>query len=138
MLLFLVPLVAMSVAQAAGASDGGPVYAEMVTVELQAVVLPLLPPLVDVAGEAVVPGPHHAEFMCLNSHEHAGVWHNEDGRDGRFRGGLQFWPATWWAMGGQGDPAAASIQEQLDRAEQLRATSGWGQWPQSSRRCGLR
>jgi Transglycosylase-like domain len=109
-------------------------------VELQAVVidLPLLPPLAHVAGETVVIGPLFDELMCLNRHEHAGVWHNEDGRDRTFRGGLQFLPSTWRAMGGWGDPAAASVQEQLDRGAALAEQSGWGQWPVAARRCGLR
>lgn len=55
-------------------------------------------------------------------------------RDGRFRGLLQFLPSTWAAMGGRGDPAAASRWEQWARGVRLyetpaRAGGGPGSWP---------
>ena len=49
--------------------------------------------------------------------------------DGRYHGLFQFDQGTWNAVGGQGDPAAASVGEQVKRAEILYAQSGPGQWP---------
>ena len=49
--------------------------------------------------------------------------------NGTYRGKYQFSTATWAAVGGQGDPAAASEAEQDKRAAMLYARSGAGQWP---------
>jgi soluble lytic murein transglycosylase-like protein len=48
---------------------------------------------------------------------------------GAYRGKYQFSPATWQAVGGTGDPAAAPEAEQDRRAAILLARSGPGQWP---------
>jgi len=48
---------------------------------------------------------------------------------GAYRGKYQFSPATWAAVGGSGDPAAAPEAEQDQRAATLFAQSGAGQWP---------
>ncbi len=53
---------------------------------------------------------------------------------GTYRGMYQFSRATWAAVGGSGDPAAASADEQTMRAQMLYARSGAGQWPH----CGSR
>jgi hypothetical protein len=51
------------------------------------------------------------------------------GGGGLYRGLFQFDQRTWNAVGGTGDPAAASVAEQVKRAEILYAQSGPGQWP---------
>jgi hypothetical protein len=48
---------------------------------------------------------------------------------GTYRGMYQFSQATWNAVGGTGDPAAASADEQTYRAQLLYDRSGAGQWP---------
>ena len=48
---------------------------------------------------------------------------------GTYRGKYQFSYATWAAVGGSGDPAAASEAEQDYRAALLYERSGPGQWP---------
>ncbi|MDT0275726.1 ubiquitin-like domain-containing protein [Blastococcus goldschmidtiae] len=48
---------------------------------------------------------------------------------GKYRGMYQFSQATWNAVGGTGDPAAASVDEQTYRAQLLYNRSGAGQWP---------
>ena len=48
---------------------------------------------------------------------------------GAYRGKYQFSPATWQAVGGTGDPAAAPEAEQDLRATILYEQSGPGQWP---------
>jgi uncharacterized protein YabE (DUF348 family) len=53
---------------------------------------------------------------------------------GKFRGMYQFSQGTWNAVGGTGDPAAASADEQTYRAQLLYQRSGAGQWPH----CGSR
>jgi uncharacterized protein YabE (DUF348 family) len=47
---------------------------------------------------------------------------------GTYRGLYQFSYATWAGVGGTGDPAAASVQEQTYRAQLLYQRSGAGQW----------
>jgi hypothetical protein len=51
------------------------------------------------------------------------------GGGGQYRGLFQFDMQTWQAVGGQGDPAAASVAEQVKRAAALYAQAGPGQWP---------
>jgi hypothetical protein len=51
------------------------------------------------------------------------------GGGGLYRGKYQFSVATWQAVGGKGDPAAAPEAEQDRRAVILYNTSGPGQWP---------
>ena len=48
--------------------------------------------------------------------------------DGRYRGKYQFDRATWRAMGGSGDPAAAPEAEQDRRAQQLYEQRGGAPW----------
>ena len=47
---------------------------------------------------------------------------------GKYRGMYQFSQTTWNGVGGSGDPAAASVEEQTMRAQMLYARSGAGQW----------
>jgi len=47
---------------------------------------------------------------------------------GKYRGMYQFSTSTWASVGGSGDPAAASPEEQTMRAQMLYARSGAGQW----------
>jgi uncharacterized protein YabE (DUF348 family) len=47
---------------------------------------------------------------------------------GKYRGMYQFSTSTWASVGGTGDPAAASAEEQTMRAQMLYARSGAGQW----------
>ena len=51
------------------------------------------------------------------------------GGGGAYRGKYQFSYGAWAAVGGSGDPAAASVAEQDKRASLLYARSGPGQWP---------
>jgi len=51
------------------------------------------------------------------------------GGGGAFRGKYQFTYASWAAVGGHGDPAAAPAAEQDRRAAMLLARSGTGNWP---------
>ena len=54
--------------------------------------------------------------------------------DGRYRGKYQFSRATWRAMGGTGDPAAAPESVQDELAAKLMRTQGPNAWPTCSRR----
>jgi hypothetical protein len=55
-----------------------------------------------------------------------------DKRNRTYRGRYQFSRETWASVGGSGDPADASPEEQDARARTLYARDGAGQWP----RCG--
>lgn len=48
---------------------------------------------------------------------------------GQYRGKYQFSLSTWQSVGGQGDPAVASEQEQDKRAMILYRVGGPGHWP---------
>lgn len=76
-----------------------------------------------------------ATWDALAQCESGGNWAS---RTGRYRGGLQFLPSTWRSVGGTGDPADASREEQIRRAQTLQARDGWGAWPACSRRLGYR
>ncbi len=49
--------------------------------------------------------------------------------DGTYRGKYQFSYETWASVGGSGDPAAASEEEQDYRAALLYAAAGSSPWP---------
>ena len=49
--------------------------------------------------------------------------------DGTYRGLFQFDYGTWASVGGTGDPAAAPVAEQYERAAILYARSGSSPWP---------
>ena len=60
---------------------------------------------------------------------------------GGFSGGLMFHSATWNAMGGQAyapTAAGATREQQIDIAERVLASQGWGAWPGCSKKLGLR
>lgn len=121
-------------AQEAG-PDGGP--------PLPAVVLYLadLGAITMVDGEWVENTLDLWVWVELNRCEHAHVWHNEDGRDGAFRGGLQFHPGTWRAYGGGEygwSPEQASINDQIRVARLVKERQGWGAWPGCTRSFGWR
>ncbi|MDP2712319.1 MAG: transglycosylase family protein [Solirubrobacteraceae bacterium] len=60
--------------------------------------------------------------------------HRATSPSGRYRGLLQFLPATWRAVGGRGDPAAATRWEQWARGARLYLRAGPDQWPACSKR----
>jgi hypothetical protein len=55
------------------------------------------------------------------------------GGGGLYRGKYQFSTSTWAAVGGSGDPAAASEAEQDKRAAMLYARTGPSSWPACGR-----
>ena len=68
--------------------------------------------------------------------EAGGNWNTNTGNG--YSGGLQFSPGTWKAAGGSGSAANASREEQITRAETVKAKQGWGAWPACSKKLGLR
>jgi hypothetical protein len=56
------------------------------------------------------------------------------GGGGRYRGLFQFDYGTWRSVGGKGDPAAASVEEQYRRAALLMRKRGTAPWPHCGRR----
>ena len=67
--------------------------------------------------------------------EAGGNWAANTGNG--YYGGLQFSLSSWQAVGGSGLPSDASREEQIMRAEKLRAAQGWGAWPACSAKLGL-
>lgn len=68
--------------------------------------------------------------------ESGGNWAINTGNG--YYGGLQFSLASWRGVGGSGLPSNASREEQISRAEALKARQGWGAWPACSSKLGLR
>ncbi len=68
--------------------------------------------------------------------ESGGNWSINTGNG--YYGGLQFTLQSWKGVGGSGYPNQASREEQIQRAEMLRARQGWGAWPACTRKLGLR
>jgi hypothetical protein len=79
----------------------------------------------DAARASVAIPPHLAAIAACES----GGNPRAIGGGGLYRGLFQFDQRTWNAVGGSGDPAAASVAEQVKRAEILYAQAGPGQWP---------
>jgi LysM repeat protein len=67
--------------------------------------------------------------------ESGGNWSISTGNG--FYGGLQFTLGSWSGVGGSGNPANASREEQIARAEILQSRQGWGAWPACSAKLGL-
>jgi LysM repeat protein len=67
--------------------------------------------------------------------ESGGNWAINTGNG--FYGGLQFTLGSWAGVGGSGNPADASRDEQISRAQMLQARQGWGAWPACSAKLGL-
>ena len=76
------------------------------------------------AAPVAVPGHLQAIAACESGGNPRAI-----GGGGAFRGKYQFTVATWQAMGGSGDPAAAPEAEQDRRAAMLYARSGATPWP---------
>jgi len=68
--------------------------------------------------------------------ESGGNWAINTGNG--YYGGLQFSLSSWRAVGGSGYPHQASREEQIARAEMLKARQGWGAWPACTKKLGLR
>jgi hypothetical protein len=75
-------------------------------------------------------------WACIRQHESGGNYATNTGNG--YYGAYQFSLSTWRAMGGQGLPSSASPATQDAMAQKLQASSGFGQWPQTSRMCGAR
>jgi len=80
------------------------------------------------AAPPVEGGPSQATLDSIAACESGGE-PTAIGGGGTFRGKYQFMQATWEAVGGSGDPAAAPEAEQDRRAAMLYVQSGAGQWP---------
>ena len=65
--------------------------------------------------------------FCESTHDYAAV-----SPSGQYRGAYQFDFETWETVGGHGDPAVASSEEQDARARELYARRGHQPWP----KCG--
>ena len=64
-----------------------------------------------------------------------GNWSSDTG-NGYF-GGLQFSQGAWNSVGGSGNPAQASKDEQITRGKMLKNLRGWGVWGACAQRLGL-
>jgi hypothetical protein len=76
---------------------------------------------------AIPPAGADPDWDAMARCESGGNWSANTGNG--FYGGLQFSPGTWAANGGQGSPAAASRDEQIQVARNVLHTQGLGAWP---------
>jgi hypothetical protein len=74
-------------------------------------------------------------WACIRAHESGGSYTENTGNG--YYGAYQFALGTWRAMGGSGLPSSAPPGVQDAMAQQLQARAGWGQWPVTSRMCGV-
>jgi peptidoglycan hydrolase-like protein with peptidoglycan-binding domain len=74
-------------------------------------------------------------WACIRQHESGGNYATNTGNG--YYGAYQFALSTWRALGGAGLPSSASPAVQDAMAQKLQAQSGWGQWPVTSRMCGV-
>lgn len=94
------------------------------------------------ASPATVPAPAPASTVtaggvwgCIAEHESGNT--NANTGNGYY-GYFQFDPNTWAKVTGlPGLPSSYSYGTQLAAAEKLQAEAGWGQWPVTSRECGV-
>lgn len=77
-----------------------------------------------------------SHWDALAQCESGGDWGISTGNG--YYGGLQFSMSTWQAMGGSGNPASASREQQIAVAERVLDAQGWGAWPSCSSQLGLR
>jgi LysM repeat protein len=75
-------------------------------------------------------------WACIRQHESGGNYATNTGNG--YYGAYQFSLSTWRAMGGSGLPSNAPPAVQDAMAQKLQAQSGFGQWPVTSRMCGVR
>jgi hypothetical protein len=80
--------------------------------------------------------PHNSTWDALALCESGGDWAINTGNG--YSGGLQFHPDTWASHGGQGQAHEASREEQIQVAERVLDSQGWGAWPACSSQLGLR
>ena len=93
------------------------------------------------------PGDDAAAFVDALSPERIDLWDRlaacESGGDwsadtgNGFYGGVQFTLQSWRAVGGEGNPADATRDEQIMRAERLEDEQGWEAWPGCAEQLGL-
>ena len=76
-----------------------------------------------------------SEWDVVARCESSGNW-SEDSGNG-FYGGLQFTLESWQAVGGSGNPASTSQNEQIMRGSLLQARQGWVAWPACASQLGL-
>jgi resuscitation-promoting factor RpfA len=91
-----------------------------------------------VAMAAPAHGASDATWNELAQCESSGDWHINTGNG--YYGGLQFSDQTWDAFGGEQYAASAddaTRSQQIDIAEEVLATQGWGAWPACSAELGL-
>lgn len=80
--------------------------------------------------------PDNAEvWESIAKCETNGNWSSDTG-NGYF-GGLQFSQGAWNSVGGSGNPAQASKDEQIIRGKMLQKMRGWGVWGACAQRLGL-
>ncbi|MEC4020873.1 transglycosylase family protein [Streptomyces sp. H27-D2] len=75
---------------------------------------------------------------CIADCESGGRWNADTGNN--YYGGLQFRQSTWEEHGGLEHARRADLagrEQQIEIAERVLGTQGWGAWPNCSKRYGL-
>ena len=74
-------------------------------------------------------------FNSIAMCESSGDWSADTGNG--FYGGLQFTLDSWELVGGSGNPADTSQDEQIMRGSLLQSRQGWVAWPRCAAQLGL-
>jgi len=92
--------------------------------------------IVDAAAYVAALSPERVQtWDSIAQCESSGDWSDDTGNG--FYGGLQFTLESWQTVGGTGNPADASEDEQIMRAQMLEHLQGWKAWPECATQLGL-
>lgn len=83
--------------------------------------------------------PNGSVWDSIAQCESGGNWSINTGNG--YHGGLQFHPQTWISHGGGQYAARADLatrEQQIDIAQRVQASQGWGAWPACTAKLGLR
>jgi hypothetical protein len=131
------PLTWQAVLAAGTDAPAAPVPAPVAPAAPAKAVPPAPAPVVSAAASVAAPvrSALGGIWACIRQHESGGNYATNTGNG--YYGAYQFALSTWRALGGAGLPSSASPAVQDAMAQKLQALAGWGQWPQTSKMCGV-
>lgn len=130
-----------------GGSGGGSGEDGSGTQEAAADTTPTTAPVAGATPSATVPDTDPSQYVASMSPqrvetfnsiamcESSGNWSADTGNG--FYGGLQFTLDSWELVGGSGNPADTSQDEQIMRGSLLQSRQGWVAWPRCAAQLGL-
>ncbi len=105
------------------------------TIIVEPTLMPTIEPTASPVPVVAVNPADEAIWESLAKCESGGNWAIDTGNG--YYGGLQFSQSAWESVGGAGNPAAATREEQISRGKDLQARRGWGVWGLCAKKLGL-